>query len=274
MAKAAKKAANSQRWVDRRLLEVDQGLVVEGRGPGGLLVQPEQGDDADQHEQAAEQGVDEELDRRVDPPLPAEGADQEVGRDQHRLPEHVEQEQVEAHEHAEHGRLEHQQQGQVGARPVGHAPGAGDGQRGEHGREQDQGQADAVDPDPVADPEGRHPVGGHAQLETGLAGLEAGRQRHRQGQGDQAGRQRDHPDRLLPGRRDEGDQQRPGQGGEQGQGQQHGGGSREEGVMAGTPGRRRSARRPRGRPGRSCGPGRTGAAGRCGRRRRPARPRR
>jgi hypothetical protein len=70
-------------------------------------VQPEQGDDADQHEQAAGQGVDEELDRRVHPPLAAEGADQEVGRDQHGLPEDVEQEQVQAHEDADHGRLEH-----------------------------------------------------------------------------------------------------------------------------------------------------------------------
>src|SRR3712207_7637747 len=51
-------------------------------------VQP---DDRGQHDQAADEAVEEELDRRVLPPRAAEAPDEEVHRDQHRLEEHVEE---------------------------------------------------------------------------------------------------------------------------------------------------------------------------------------
>jgi hypothetical protein len=178
--------------------QVAQGLVVEAAAAVGLGRHVPQGDDGHQHEQPAEQGVEEELDRGVDTLLPAPGADQEVGGDQHGLPEDVEQEQVEGDEHAEHGGLERQQGGDVAAGAVGHAPGADDGQRREQGGEQQQGQADAVDPDLVAHPQGAHPVGLLAELEARLATVEQQRQRHRQAQDHQADRQA-HPLRQRPG---------------------------------------------------------------------------
>src|SRR3989441_10413255 len=52
--------------------------------------------------------VEDELDRRVNAVGAAPDADDEVHRDQHRLPEDVEEEEVEADEHAEHPRLEDQ----------------------------------------------------------------------------------------------------------------------------------------------------------------------
>ena len=77
-----------------------------GVGEGGLaellLVQVDERDDRHQHEQRAGGREQEELHRRVDPALPAPDADDHVHRDQHHLPEHVEQEEVERHEDTQH----------------------------------------------------------------------------------------------------------------------------------------------------------------------------
>ncbi len=66
------------------------------------------GDDRDQHEHAADEGVQKELDRGVKPVGAAPDADQEIHRDQHGLPEDVEEEKVEGREHADHCGLEDQ----------------------------------------------------------------------------------------------------------------------------------------------------------------------
>jgi len=60
----------------------------------------------DQHQDRADEGVQEELDRRVDPPLAPPHPDQEVHRDEDQLPEDVEEEQVGGEEHADHRGLE------------------------------------------------------------------------------------------------------------------------------------------------------------------------
>ena len=86
--------------------------------PGRRVVEVE-GQDAEQHQHRADQGVKEELDRRVELPRPAPDADQEVHRDQHHFPEDVEQEEVERHEDADHAGLQQQQQDVVFLLPVG-----------------------------------------------------------------------------------------------------------------------------------------------------------
>ena len=69
------------------------------------------GDDADQHQQRAGERVQDELDRGVARAWPfSPPPEQEVGRDQHRLPEHVEQHQVDRQEGARHAGLQQQQQ--------------------------------------------------------------------------------------------------------------------------------------------------------------------
>ena len=96
--------------LDGRVLEqVAQGVVVEARGPAGAPLEVVQPEDADEHEQPAEQGIDEELTAAKTARRPPQ-TDQEVGRDQHRLPEDVEQEQVEAGEGPEQGGLQDQQE--------------------------------------------------------------------------------------------------------------------------------------------------------------------
>ena len=63
-------------------------------------------DHGGEHQDAAERGVEHELERGVDAALAAPDADDEEERDQHRLPEQVEQEQVLRDERADHRELE------------------------------------------------------------------------------------------------------------------------------------------------------------------------
>ena len=76
------------------------------RASGGEVEPDHRGE----HDQPAEQRVEEELDRRVLPARAAERPDQEVHRDQHGLEEHVEEEDVGGREDPDHHHLEQQQQ--------------------------------------------------------------------------------------------------------------------------------------------------------------------
>ena len=66
--------------------------------------------DREQHQHRTSQRIEEEFDRRVQPPLAAPHADQEIHRHEHHFPENVEQHEIERHENAEHAGLQQQQQ--------------------------------------------------------------------------------------------------------------------------------------------------------------------
>ena len=65
--------------------------------------------DGDEHEQRAEEGVNEELDGGIHPARTTPCPDEEIHRDEHDFPEHIEQEHVERDKHAEHACGEQQQ---------------------------------------------------------------------------------------------------------------------------------------------------------------------
>ena len=111
-----------------------------------------------EHQDAAERRVEHELERRVDPPLAAPDADDEEERDQHRLPEQVEQEQVLRDERAEHRELqrEHHRVEELHVLLDG-GERARDDQRAEEGRQQDEQHVVAVEADLVIDAPGRDP---------------------------------------------------------------------------------------------------------------------
>ena len=153
----------------------------ERQRAGGLLLRPDQVDHRRQHQDAAERGVEDELDRGVDAPLAAPDADDQEHRDQHRFPEHVEQEQVLRQEGAQHRELdeEHHRVEQLHALRD-RAERAGHHQRAEERGERHQQHVQAVEADvvvhaPVADPR-------HAGLElqarhrTVEPGVQPGRQ--------------------------------------------------------------------------------------------------
>ena len=67
--------------------------------------------DRKQHQHRTCQRVQEEFDRRIEPPLAAPDADQEIHRHEHHFPENVEEHEIERHENAEHARLQQQEAG-------------------------------------------------------------------------------------------------------------------------------------------------------------------
>ena len=165
--------------------------------------------DGDEHQRAAEHGVDEELDRRVDPPLHdpaaevvgavriAPAADQEIHRDQRQLPEDEEEYQVERHEDADHPRFEQQHQGQVRAQPLADPfPGEDQHEHRDQRGEQHQEQAQAIDAHQVFDVELRHPGRAFDELHARLAVAPADPQQARHGERGEADQQR--PPLLEP----------------------------------------------------------------------------
>ncbi len=168
-------------------IQLTQGGEVEGAGAELVGRDDVETDHRGEHEQPAEQAVQQELHRRVGPlrllfdrPV---APDQEVHRDQHRLEEDVEQEDVGGGEHPDHPRLEREQQREErrDAAPAHHGsavrgggidlvPGGEDDDRHQQRREQDQHQRDPV---------GTHRVGDAELLDPGvlLGELEAGPRR-------------------------------------------------------------------------------------------------
>ena len=154
----------------------EQRQVVEGEMAGRALVDEDQHQDRDQHEQAAALGEDEELDRGVEAMLVAPQRDQEIHRHQHQFPEEEEQEQIERQEHADHARDGPQQIGVEQADPIGDF-GPGDHHRDEteRDRQQDEDQAQPVEVELEGDAELRDP----GPVETHDPGGLTGRQGRR-----------------------------------------------------------------------------------------------
>ena len=126
--------------------------VVEARRVG-------RGQDRHQHQQRPDQGVQDELDRGVDPVRAAPDPDDQVHRDEDDLPEDVEQEQVEGHEHADQPDLEDEERDHVLLDPLlDRAEGGEDADPGQGRRQDDEDRRQAVDADLVLDPEDGDPV--------------------------------------------------------------------------------------------------------------------
>src|SRR5207253_8908520 len=87
-------------------------------------VDPRDAEDGDQHREAADDRVDQEFEGGVDAAALAPDPDQEVERNQHRLPEDIEEDEVERQENARGGGFQDQKQEdeflQSGGRRVGH----------------------------------------------------------------------------------------------------------------------------------------------------------
>ena len=94
-------------------LQAHQGQEVESSAPQFTSGDHIQADQRRQHEQAAEQAVEEELDCRVGPLRTAVTPNHEVDRDQHHFEEDVEQEDIRRSEDADHQRFEGQDQREV-----------------------------------------------------------------------------------------------------------------------------------------------------------------
>ena len=122
-------------------------------------VEEVEGDDREQHEDRADQGVEEELDGRVQLARAAPDADQEVHRDEHHFPEDVEEEEVEGAEDAHHPGLEQEEERVVLLLALRDGREARvDRDEGQERRQKDQERGDAVHPERVARAERRDPL--------------------------------------------------------------------------------------------------------------------
>ena len=127
-------------------LRAEQRQIVEGEVSGRVLVNEDEHQDRDQHDEAAALGEDEELDRGIKAALVAPQRDQEIHRHQHQFPEEEEEEQIQGEEHADHACRCPEQVGVKKANPIGDL-GPGDHHRdeAERDREQDEDQAQTVE---------------------------------------------------------------------------------------------------------------------------------
>ena len=191
MAKATKKPRNSSFCTPGVDLELAQRVEGERALAELAVAHHVQADDGGEHDQPADQAVEEELHRGVLPAGAAEAPDDEVHRDEHRLEEDVEQEDVGGGEDADHHRLEQQQPGEVGLhRPAAGqlvAPGRPDHHGHQHADEQQHHQRDAVDAEGEVTPRSRGSRRPGGQLEPVAADVEG----HRREDGEQQHHQAD-----------------------------------------------------------------------------------
>ena len=118
-------------------------------------------DQRHQHQQRAQQRVQEELDRGVHPVRSAPDADDDVHRDQHRLEEHVEQDAVDRREHAVDEAGHDQERGHVLRDPrLDHLPARPDDEHRGEAVQQHEQHRDAVDAEEIVDVEARESTRG------------------------------------------------------------------------------------------------------------------
>ena len=99
-------ARKAQNW--KRKLKF---MSIRFRNGEGAARNPE-GHDGSQEQGRTRQGVQEELERGVPAIVSAPDCDEQIHGDEHGFPEHVEQDQIQCTEHAEH-RRGHEQQAEV-----------------------------------------------------------------------------------------------------------------------------------------------------------------
>jgi hypothetical protein len=125
--------------------------------------------EGNQHQHGTEEGVQEELQGRVDPSFPAPHADDQEHRYQHGFPEHVEQHAVERREHADHQAFQDQKGGKVLRRPIlDRVPAGNNDERRQKRRQNDQWRGKTIDTHEILDVERVDPWRSFDSVEIGI----------------------------------------------------------------------------------------------------------
>ena len=112
------------------------------KGPAAMQVQE---NDADKHQQTANQGVKKKFDGGIEPILPSPDANQQKHRNKHCFPEDIKKEKVKGTEHAHHGPFQEKQSNIKFLSLLLHTlPGNKDAQDGNKGGQENKKHADAV----------------------------------------------------------------------------------------------------------------------------------
>ena len=163
-------------------------MQIEDRETARLAIHVDQ---RHQHQHRADEGIEEEFQRRIDAIGPAPDTDDQEHRDQHRLEEDVEQYRIQRGEGADHETF-HEQEGREVLRGaiLDHFPGRDDDQHGGETGQQDQRHRDPVDPQVIVDIEladprhlfdELHAVGGAVEQAVQRQGQDKGQDREHQG---------------------------------------------------------------------------------------------
>ncbi len=157
----------------RRDVHRDEIRQVEARHAGDRLVVVRNPEDRDQHQHAAGHGVEDELHGGVDATLVSPDADEEIHRNQHRVPEEIEEEEIERQEHADHRRFEREhEEGKLAHSGLDRLPRTEERDRCQEGGQDDEEQADAVDPEVIGNAELGQPRVPLDELIVGARGVE------------------------------------------------------------------------------------------------------
>ncbi len=163
---------------------------------GGACV-PVHRHDRDQHQHRAEQRVQEELVGCIDPACTAPHTDDQEHRNEASFEEHVEHDQVQRAEDADHQRFQNEEGNHVFLYPLLHAvPGGQDAERHQEGREDHEEDGNTVNAHAVADVASK-PFPVFHELEAGIGVVEIAPDEQRQKEGHRGGHKSDHPDVLL-----------------------------------------------------------------------------
>jgi len=127
-----------------------------------------EGQDSEQHQHAAEKGIEKKLDGSVLPARPAPDAYEEVHRQKHQLPEDVKKKKVERDEDPHHPGIEQQKKRKVSLHPLLDAPRGKDAEKTEERGQQNHRDADSVHPDKIVNVIGGYPRDLLDKLETGI----------------------------------------------------------------------------------------------------------
>src|SRR5207253_4910568 len=177
------------------------------------------GQDGDEHGKAAEDGVDQELEGGVDALALTPDPDQEVEGNQHRLPEDIEEDEVERQQDAGSGGLEDQQQQDELLQPRGGRAGYQDGDQKQQCVQSEEEEAQPIDSEVVADADRRHPLTEFLELKMKIADalLEPADDHQHQRKGDHGSENAELLDDASGHRRRERNQKRTGQWDDDGQ---------------------------------------------------------
>ena len=133
----------------------------------------EQINERNQHQHRAEEGVQEELDGRVNATLSTPDADDEKHGNEHRFPHDVEQHAIERRENTDHQAFEYQKRRKILCRPRADVvPARDDDERRDKCRQQNQRRRDAVNAQVIMNIESWNPLRSLDELHRGGRGVE------------------------------------------------------------------------------------------------------
>ncbi len=197
MAKASEKARKSQR-LDLRI--EDDFIIIkelERIDARGFVIERIEEKDGHEHEQAARHREQYELDRRIDLARSSPDADQKIHRDEHRLPEDIEEEKVEGDKDTDDPGLQEEHEDKVLFDPIlDGSPGGEKGDGHQKSRQDNQEEADPVDPEMIIDAVAEPGAFFH-ELGVGSLAVEIEIERQRDGEIDQRHGQSDRPEAVL-----------------------------------------------------------------------------